>query len=103
MITIGVIGYGYWGPNLVRNFMECKDAEVKYVCDKSDESLDKVKNRYPSVNLTKECSELYSDPSVDAIVVATPISSHYTIAKEAGQGGMYGAYLGAVENDLYRE
>lgn len=89
MIGIGVIGYGYWGPNMVRNFMEAPGASVVAVSDLRQEQLNRVKARYPAVKTTTNYRELYSDPAVDAIVVATPVSTHYKLALEALQAGKH--------------
>ena len=89
MIGIGVIGYGYWGPNLVRNFAECKDASVKMVCDLRREQLDKVERRYPGVRVTTTPADVWNDPAVDAVVVATPVQYHYDLALAALQAGKH--------------
>ena len=83
MIGIGVIGYGYWGPNLVRNFMEAPGSTVKVVCDLRPGRLSEVSNRYPSVKTTQTYSDLLNEPSVDAIAIATPVSSHFDLAMQA--------------------
>ncbi len=89
MINVGVIGYGYWGPNLVRNFMEVPGAKVKKVCDRRLERLPVVQNRYPSIEITADYRELLSDPTLDAIVIATPASSHFDLAIQALQAGKH--------------
>src|SRR5690606_3859441 len=71
MIGIGVVGYGYWGPNLVRNLCDIRDARLRWVCDLQTERLAGVKNRYPSVEITEDYQHLLDDPQVDAIAVAT--------------------------------
>ena len=83
MIGIGVIGYGYWGPNLVRNFMESQGSRVVGVCDLSDRRLAEVKRRYPSINTTRDYAALLDDPAVDAIAIATPVSSHFDLTMRA--------------------
>ncbi len=80
MLRVGVIGYGYWGPNLVRNFMEAAGATVSYVCDSRDERLGLVAGRYPSITTTGDAKELIHSPEVDAVVVATPVSTHFGLA-----------------------
>ena len=89
MIGIGVIGYGYWGPNMVRNFMEVPGASVVAVSDLRQEQLNRVKTRYPAVKTTTNHRELFSDPAVDAIVIATPVSTHFNLAFEALQAGKH--------------
>ena len=82
-VTIAVVGYGYWGPNLVRNYVECPNAIIKYICDKSPKQLEKAMVRYPGIKLTTEYEALLNDDDVDAILIATPISTHYSLAKQA--------------------
>jgi predicted dehydrogenase len=83
MIKIGVIGYGYWGPNLVRNFMEAPDSTVVAVCDLRRERLAQAQRRYPSLTTVSNCKELFSNRTIDAIVIATPVSSHFELAMAA--------------------
>lgn len=83
MLKVGVVGYGYWGPNLVRNFMNLEGIEVVAVSDLSQDRLKVIHKLYPSITLTTNYLEVVKDPSIDAIIVATPVSSHYEIAKAA--------------------
>jgi predicted dehydrogenase len=89
VIKIGVIGYGYWGPNLVRNFSECGVAEVRAVSDFRGDRLKQVSLRYPSVKTTVDHRELLSDTGIDAVAIATPVSSHYELALQALQAGKH--------------
>ena len=89
MIGIGVIGYGYWGPNLVRNFSEIPGARVVAVCDMSAERLNLVQERYPTIVTTREYKELITNPSVDAVAIATPISTHFKLAMEVISAGKH--------------
>jgi predicted dehydrogenase len=89
MIGIGVIGYGYWGPNLVRNFAECKGAAVRMVCDLRKEQLDKVERRYPGVRVTTTPADVWNDPAVDAVIIATPVQYHFELAMEALRAGKH--------------
>ncbi len=89
MIRVGVIGYGYWGPNLVRNFMEAPGALVSYVADTREERLDLVRPRYPSVRTTLDADELIGSPEVDAVIVATPVASHCDLALRALAAGKH--------------
>lgn len=82
-LNIGIIGYGYWGPNLLRNFYSLEDCTVKYVCDLRPERLGVVSKLYPSVKLTASYDELLNDPELDAVAVATPVNTHYNFAKHA--------------------
>ncbi|HVQ38442.1 MAG TPA: Gfo/Idh/MocA family oxidoreductase [Pyrinomonadaceae bacterium] len=85
MIRVGVIGYGYWGPNIVRNFMEAPGATVVAVCDERSERLEQVNARYPSVKTTTNPPELFADPEIDAIAVVTPVTTHFDLALQALQ------------------
>ncbi len=89
MIGIGVIGYGYWGPNLVRNFSECRGAAVRAVCDHQSERLQQVQRRYPAITVTGSPAELCNDPSVDAVVIATPVEQHFDLAMQALRAGKH--------------
>ena len=89
MIRIGVIGYGYWGPNLVRNFADCKDAVVRMVCDTRPERLAQVERRYPGVKVTTVPADLCSDPNVDAVVIATPVETHFELALASLRAGKH--------------
>lgn len=89
MIRIGVIGYGYWGPNLVRNFMETREATVAAVSDLSAERLGEVQRRFPGVKTTTDYRELLRDPDIDAIAVATPVATHYELGLAALTSGKH--------------
>ena len=82
-LVVALIGYGYWGPNLLRNYMELPSAEVKWVCDRDPVKLAKAKTRYPSVLTTRSYDQVLSDPQVDAVLIATPISTHFPLAEQA--------------------
>jgi predicted dehydrogenase len=88
-IKAAVVGMGYWGPNLVRNLHEVADAEVTWICDMRPELLDKVGARYPAVNRTSEYADLLADAELDAIILATPVSSHYELAAAALRAGKH--------------
>ncbi|MBW4619763.1 MAG: Gfo/Idh/MocA family oxidoreductase [Cyanosarcina radialis HA8281-LM2] len=88
-INIGVIGYGYWGPNLVRNFMELPDAEVKMVSDFRSELLAKAQARYPTIQVTTNCQDIFNNPEIHAVAIATPVSSHFDLALAALQAGKH--------------
>jgi predicted dehydrogenase len=83
MITVGIIGYGYWGPNLVRNFFTAKNCLVKSVADARTERLAQLAKIFPSINRVTDAREIISDPEIDAVVIATPVFTHYGLAKEA--------------------
>ena len=89
VVNVGVIGYGYWGPNLVRNFQEAQGAKVVAVSDLNSARLRLVETRYPSVRTTADACEVINDPQIDAVVIATPVSSHYSLAMEALKAGKH--------------
>lgn len=89
MIRIGVIGYGYWGPNLARNFAETSGATLAGIADGRPERLALAGRRYPGVTLTTDAQELIDDPSIDALVVATPVSTHFGLALGALRAGKH--------------
>lgn len=89
MIGVGVIGHGYWGPNLVRNFMEAPGSTVVSVCDLSADRLAPLATRYPAIRTTSDYRELLADPRVDAIIVATPVATHFDLAMAALRAGKH--------------
>jgi predicted dehydrogenase len=89
MIKIGVIGYGYWGPNLVRNFAELSQATVAAVSDLDPKKLELVKKRFPAVKTTTNFQDLLKDPEIDAIAIATPVSTHFELGMAALKAGKH--------------
>jgi predicted dehydrogenase len=89
MINIGIIGYGYWGPNLVRNFAETKGAKVAAVSDLDPAKLATVQRRFPGVKTTTDFRELLRDPGVDAIAIATPVNTHYELGLATLRAGKH--------------
>lgn len=89
MINIGIIGYGYWGPNLVRNFAETSGATVAAVADLDTAKLELVRRRFPAVKTTTNFQDLLADASIDAIAVATPVSTHFEIGMAALRAGKH--------------
>lgn len=89
MIRVGVIGYGYWGPNLVRNFAEAPGSQVVAVSDLRLERLALARRRYPMIETTMDYRELLVDPRSDAIAIATPVSTHFELAMQALQAGKH--------------
>ena len=89
MIGIGIIGYGYWGPNLVRNFSESPETEVIALADLSPERLHTMAKRYPAVQITTDHRHLLANPKIDAIAIATPVSTHFDLALEALRAGKH--------------
>lgn len=88
-INIGVIGYGYWGPNMVRNFVDVPGSQVIAVSDLRAERLSRVKTSYPAIRVMQDAHALIVAPDIDAIVIATPVSSHFPLALEALKAGKH--------------
>ena len=89
MIHVGVIGYGYWGPNLVRNFSENSETEVIAVTDLSPERLHAAQKRYPAVQVTTDYRQVLANPDIDAVAIVTPVSTHFELAMEALRAGKH--------------
>jgi len=89
MIKMGVVGYGYWGPNIVRNFMEAENAVVKSVSDLNHGRQKLVKTRYPTIETMDEPEAMFADPEIDAIAIVTPVSTHFDLAMRALQAGKH--------------
>ena len=89
MIRIGVIGYGYWGPNIVRNLHSLEGCHVAAVCDRSPTALNRVRQAYPDVAVNTEPCELLTSPKIDAIAVVTPVWTHFELAKAALENGKH--------------
>jgi predicted dehydrogenase len=87
-IKVGVIGCGYWGPKLARNFYELQEAQLEWVADLDMARLNHIKSLYPDVQTTQDVSEVYAS-DVDAIVIATPVNTHYQLAMDSLQAGKH--------------
>jgi len=85
MIRVAVLGAGEWGPNLIRNFHNKQTSEVVWIIDRDAARLAEVQARFPDVQVSEEPARAFSDPAVDAVVVATPTSTHFTLAQQALQ------------------
>lgn len=81
--TIGVIGCGYWGPNLLRNFAENEAAQLRWICDTDEARLNAMGRRYPAAHITTDYQKLLADRELDAVAVVTPVGTHYPITKAA--------------------
>ena len=88
-VGIGVVGYGYWGPNLVRNFASTEGAQVVAICDADASKLAAGERRYPGVVVTEHYRDLLRDGRIDAIAIATPVHSHYELALAALRAGKH--------------
>src|SRR5271155_4207197 len=89
VLKVGVIGYGYWGPNIVRNFHGQERSRVVAVCDKSPKSLQRARMAFPDIATTSDFSELLTSPDIDAIAVVTPVWTHFELAKTALENGKH--------------
>jgi predicted dehydrogenase len=88
-VTIGVVGCGYWGPNVARNVAENPRAAVAAIADTRPERLEAVRRRFPGAILTTEAGDVIDDPAVEAVAVTTPVSTHFTLAKAALEAGKH--------------
>ncbi len=88
-INVAVVGCGYWGPNLIRNFSALPDCQVKYVCDLDAKRLAHMKRLYPAVETTREFETLIGDKELDAVAIATPVHLHYDLAKKSLSAGKH--------------
>src|SRR4051794_20254844 len=88
-VNVALVGLGYWGPNLLRALFELEDVEVSYICDLDSERLERFGRRYPSARATRDFENLLADPQVDAVVIATPVFSHFGLASRALQAGKH--------------
>ena len=84
-MRVGVAGLGYWGPNLARNFDEL--GELAWICDADAARRDEFAARYPNARATANFAEMLADDALDAAVIATPVPTHYELAKEALEAG----------------
>ena len=89
MTTVGVVGLGYWGPNLARNFDRLPDAELAWLCDSSEEALERWGRAFPSARTSTRLDDLLDDASLDAVVVATPVSTHAELAARVLAAGKH--------------
>jgi len=89
MIKVGVIGYGYWGPNIVRNFHGQAHTRVDMLCDKNPDALARAKRSYPSIQVTTDPCDILKSPDIDAVAVITPVWTHYELAKAALENGKH--------------
>src|SRR4051812_39071913 len=81
-VGVAVVGLGYWGPNLTRAAFEVENVHVPYVCDLDQQRLDRLAGRYPSVTPTQDLDRVLDDPEVDAVVIATPVFTHFDLASK---------------------
>jgi len=89
MINIGVIGYGYWGPNIVRNFSSVEGATVYSVCDGNQQALVRASKFNPQLSVTCDYNDILTSPVIDAVAVITPVSTHFELARKALENGKH--------------
>ncbi len=89
MIKVGIVGYGYWGKNLVRNFNALDTCDLVYVCEKNASLAEKCTKLYPNIKVVSDYAILLNDDTVDAIVIATPVDTHYPLSKAALLAGKH--------------
>jgi predicted dehydrogenase len=89
MIRVGVIGYGYWGPVVARNFHSANGCELAAICDKSASALGRARKAFPGVHMTSDIAEVTSASSIDAVAVITPVWTHFEFAKAALENGKH--------------
>lgn len=88
-IEIAVVGAGYWGPNLIRNFHALKDCHLKVVCDKDTHRLAHIQQQYPGVAVTTDFESIVKDATLDAVVIATPVNTHFALARQTLGAGKH--------------
>ncbi len=88
-MNFGVIGYGYWGPNVVRNLVSLEDSQVLTIADMSSAARKRAQKTYPGINVTSDPSEVFLSAEIDAIAVVTPVWTHYELAKAALENGKH--------------
>src|SRR5438094_363207 len=89
MVRIGIIGAGYWGSNLVRAFNDTEGAQIVAVADRKQGRLQFVEKRYPHIRVMSELDDLLRDDEIDAIVVATPVPTHYEVGRRVIEAGKH--------------
>jgi predicted dehydrogenase len=89
MIRVGLIGYGYWGPPVARNFYTLDGCELAMVSDRRPDALRRARQAYPNAHITPEASEVFTSPNIDAVAVVTPVWTHYELAKAALENGKH--------------
>ena len=89
MLNVAVIGFGYWGPNIVRNFQNHKDCAVNYICDYSNDARSRATKSFPGIETIDDAEIIFSDENIDIVAVVTPVSTHYSLAKKALNSGKH--------------
>ena len=81
-MNIGVIGAGYWGPNLIRNFSQIQDCNMKTCCDLDQKKLDRIKSLFPEIHTSQQIDDILNDPTIEGVAIATPVYTHFDLAKK---------------------
>ena len=89
MVNLGVIGYGYWGPNVARNFNSCPGAKLVTICDLNEKRLKLAKSNFPFVNVSSNPNDLLNSDDIQAVAIVTPVFAHYELAKAALENGKH--------------
>tara|TARA_B100000886_G_C20419022_1_gene490590 strand:+ start:1344 stop:2348 length:1005 start_codon:yes stop_codon:yes gene_type:complete len=89
MYKIGIIGFGYWGPNIVRNFSNHNECEIKYICDMDGKARKRAANQNPNIEITDDSDVIFSDDEIDIVAIVTPVSTHYPLAIKAFEAGKH--------------
>jgi len=89
VVRIGLVGLGYWGPNIARNIIECPRAELTWVCDLDPAAVATARRRYPGATATTSVEDMLADPQLDAVAIATPVSTHYPLGRAALEAGKH--------------
>ena len=100
MIKAGVIGYGYWGPNIVRNFNNHPEIEVIKVCDKSPDRLTALAGAFKGIEGVTDADEILKDSSIDAVAIVTPVFAHFPLAKKALENGKHVFFRKAIYSNF---
>ena len=87
--NVAVVGCGYWGPNLIRNFVFSSKCKLKHICDKATKRLEYLTRLYPDINATTHFTELIEDQDLDAIIIATPVNAHFDLARKSMEAGKH--------------
>jgi len=89
MIKLGIIGYGYWGPNITRNFQDIEYGCVKCIADLRPKALERARKSNPGVAVTSDCNDILTSPDIDAVAVITPVATHFSLVKRALENGKH--------------
>src|ERR1700760_603825 len=88
-LNLGVVGLGYWGPNLLRALSDVAGVRVKWICDLEADRLERYGRRYPAAETTRHADEVFDDPEVDAVLIATPVFTHFDLASRSLRAGKH--------------